>query len=292
MEEYKKALALRKEGKFAEGLGWLQKANDAGNLYAKFELYKIYIQGGWGVYAKTKHNTLFDFQENELLLMCHRSLHFQSAVDSVHFLIERAKTIEEQVLLSSIIAKSCNWHDRQIMNEWLQKGAEGGCAECLVQLWLKTKDWNHLVAAYAQRNTIACKEVFFHYWKQRYYKEAFDIYNACKEIQREYIISLRDLAQDAAVDLEAKYFIGKSIPDTYTSKAFEQARNYYFLRHLRVKKAVIQWMAIAKRKGLYKDVARIIGKLVFASREIEGVWDKKQKSAKSRLKRAKIMIKL
>lgn len=297
MEEYKKALLLRKEGKYEEGFEWLQKASEAGSLCAKQELVMVYKHGGWGVPATDDNwdyvSQLCEFVRTNNFVLAG----IQWYVGKYNFpLTEQrfqgwldASTMEgmEVIACAPIAVAYLKRHMYEEAITWLKKGATEGCALCSVRLYENIiNGWDCLQFAVSQKNTDACVILFNHYLRCGNFKEAFDIYdNSSPAICNNGIIRLTKLAKKWISNKQALYFIGRSAPESYRSESVQLAREHYNIRYHRVQEAVITWLLVAKRMRLYKDVARIIGKIVFQSREQEGIWDEGTNWKKSRCKK-------
>lgn len=276
MEEFKKALALRKEGKYEEGFEWLQKASDFGNLYAKYELDEIYRNGGWGREAHTTTYILGRgdlFYSNRFLRIL--DLMKVGVVHEIDYLREEARIEGVEGMVCFAISNAYKRSRNKTSSiEWLRKGAQEGCARCFLRLWEETASWDNLLMAVKQKHHRACKEMFYYYWCRDLFKQAFDnAYDCFLSIRHKGIVPLTELAKTHVANNQALYFIGRSAPASYRSESIQLAMEYYKIRHNRVQEATICWLLIAKRMRLYKDVARIIGKMVFESREYEGIWD-------------------
>jgi hypothetical protein len=156
------------------------------------------------------------------------------------------------------------------------QGVAQNCAQSHLYLWGVKKEVNHLIAAHEQRMTHGSEMLFKHYYVNARFKDAARVYVENTTIQRLDIIHMHSiLAQDDRPLVQ--YFFG-GVVRPYKYERVERAIAYYQHCYGKAQSATLCWMFIAtKRIGFYKDIARIIGKIVFASRETPTLWQQDQK---------------
>lgn len=275
MEQYRKALSLRKEGNYEEAYDWLTKAYKAGSLYAKYELLCVYFDGGWGVCAhggvRIDYSTTMDEANKDPILHCLNR--FRPPFAETECLIALTVSNNLEGLTSATIAnRYFERNDNQTAIEWLKKGAAEGCAACFYDLSIT--DWSNMLIAHTQRYTKASTALFYRSFNSRKYNEAFAVY-AFNGITDGGLVNLVELVKTNLTNPPVMYFIGKAAPRMYNTENIRLAREHYNIRYQRVKQATLTWMCVATRRlGIYKDVAKMIGKMVFASREnFNDSWD-------------------
>ena len=277
MEEYRKALSLRKEGNYEEAYNWLTKAYKAGSLYAKYELLLVYYDGGWGVCAgsgvKVDYCKTMEEATNDPILSLLKR--WNPPLEETERLITLSVSNSLEGLTSESIASDYFYRrENNIGIEWLKKGAAEGCANCWFYLWSRTGDWNCLLVSHQQRYTKASSALFYRNFNNCKYNQAFAIH-AYNGIVDGRLVDLIELVKTNLTNPPVMYFIGKAAPRMYNTENIRLAREHYNIRYQRVKQATLTWMCVATRRlGIYKDVAKIIGKMVFASREnFNDSWD-------------------
>lgn len=289
MEEYRKALSLRKEGNYEEAYDWLTKAYKAGSLYAKYELLHIYYDGGWGVCAgsvvKVGYSITMDEAKKDPVLSLLKI--YQRPLEVTERLIQLTILNSLEGITSESIAS--NYFYRKEYNigiEWLMKGAGEGCAKCSYSLWSRTGNWDCLLVPHQQRLTNASSALFHRNFNNCKYNEAFAIH-AYNGIADGRVVDFVQLVKTNLTNPPVMYFIGKAAPRMYNTENIRLAREHYNIRYQRVKQATLTWMCIATRRlGIYKDVAKMIGKMVFASREnFNDPWDGESFQKRARRKR-------
>lgn len=292
MEEYKKAFVCRKAGRFGQGRLWLHKSFERGNMYAALELWCIYICGGWGV---GPNEAFADFyllfvtkatKNDPLLQMLFKSIGPALRPNDIPVVLSRA--IEEGVHLRaySAMAKLYVSIDKNVAVAYLQRGAEEGCADCCYRLYNLLTDekvrLDYLTRACDQMLADARNTMFEQYWDLRNFKAAMQFYDKGNSPSSVLSYFLRQCCCP-----ESYYFVGRAITDFIDGVKFPEiktARQYYERMIAKVRSAVITWLCIAKKLNSYKDIAQMIGKLVFESRETPSIWECKLLKLNKRIK--------
>jgi TPR repeat protein len=259
MEEYKKALLLREEGKFDEGRVLLKKAAELGHECALRELQNMYIWGGWGVHRNVKNFSLDAFLP---LTVTELSL----AIQEHGF-----------CFMTEMLARQLMWigntdEARKFFEVAAEKGSAGAYHHLSKHTPHKEKREFYLLKAHAQRMHHASRDLFNLYWQKQKYKQAMEVFEQTTDTA--YALNGH---MESIVSCECKYIVGRSVailPRKDLSLVVLDTLPYYRRLYGYAQSATITWMLIAKQVGLYKDVARLIGKLIFASRETPSIWEK------------------
>jgi tetratricopeptide (TPR) repeat protein len=280
--DYERSFVLRKDGKYEEARACLEKACNSGNLYAQLELFHAYTYGGWGVCAnksrakkyafhhKARQDPLLDYYVDEII---------QDGF--VAYSPERIALLKKAVADGAqgcILLTFARWYARLVGHvlkdqqfAWFKRAADDGCSDSCVRVWYLTKEICYLLEAHRQRSTKGSVELFNYYYKRSQLKEATIVYNENEGIQNNNMLRLTSCLGETP-SKEAMYFIGSIAPD-HNYPIIQTVRSYYRLIHGGAQSATICWLLTAKRIGLYKDLSRMIGKLVFATRETkQEIW--------------------
>lgn len=267
MEEYKQALLLREQGEFDKGRVLLEKAAELGCNYALRELENMYAYGGWGAYKDSeKASFLSDNYPDALKVIPLEKL--QAIVKQGEF------TIATELLGCSLMHIR---RDKNIGQELLKVAADKGSAwSCYILITCdeyKVYKEYYLLKAHAQCMYEASMELFCLYWNKQKYKQAMEVFERTVDSEKYLNAQMKKI-----VSCECKYFVGRSVAvlrqEPPLSQSVLDTVPYYKRLYCCAQSATITWLCIAKKFNLYKDIARLIGKIIFASRETPSIWEK------------------
>jgi tetratricopeptide (TPR) repeat protein len=274
MEEYKQALLLREQGKFDEGRALLEKAAELGYEYALRELCNMYFYGGWGVYKNVSHAMSKSMQLAQISN--------PRSVDDLHIAMHNGCSTAMGVLALDLLDQDENESGLRLLELSATKGSAWAYYQLSKHITCKEKREQYLVKAHAQRMCNASYDLFNLYWKEQKYKQAMDVFEQTIEIENALNTKFNNI-----VSCESKYFVGRSVAvlrqEPPLSQLVLDTLPYYKRLYGYVQSATITWLLIAKQLGLYKDVTRIIGKLIFASRETPTIWEKTGENKRVRI---------
>lgn len=257
--EYQEALKLRKNKDYTGASVLLKTAASLGHPLALWDLYKAYYFGGWGIQqdntkaVQTYHVIQKKTDETlEIIISQNMELLLDGAQSGNVSMITRYAT------------SLCQRKQHADAKIWFELGSKEGDVECV--MWLYSSQMpqinDMLIEGHAQLNCRCTYSLFNLHWEQGNYKKACVVY-----LQNPIAFKDKYLITKAHCNPVAMYHIGRVTTNT-------EANSFYKRVNKNVISSVIAWLITARRLGLYKDVARVIGKFLFITRETDPEsWD-------------------
>lgn len=278
MEGYKKALELRKEGKYTEAVIRLKEAyND--NIYACWELYNAHGNGGWGIAADEnwKEYRLGSFSHPFKLIVYGYTLEspFPEMSDYEYTISFLQNELDQgYITVISLLAKRLYGNAKfDESMQLLERGVNEGCIECgytMLCSFRDVKEETVNLISHKQKHKNVSLLLLRYYWKIKDYKHAMTIYTESGDIK---YFDIEDMMVD---DPNCKFYVGREATAYVSARhhpRISDARIYYKDVSCKRRAAVLTWMLIGSKKlGVCKDINRYIGKLIFDSFPFS-VWE-------------------
>jgi hypothetical protein len=276
-----------------EGRQLLQSAFELGNEHAAIELFMIYDQGGWCVYPNKERaafysNVIHQSQDPLIQIVTRR---VNNREERFRVLYDAVRDDIHVWVLWAMANQYKKDGDKDTAKIWYQKAANKRVASACSEMLRFKCDTSEERSNFLWYASDACHQCHFRSilhvfnwgWSRGNYRLATTSPHAT-------VITyeiLEDKLGDTPSD-ECKYFVGKAVVEVFDRSKYPRlffARLYYREVALKTQASVITWLLVAKKIGLYKDVARLIGKMIRGYEEVYTVWNLDSLEIKKRLKR-------